>query len=93
MRSESELSRYEEEEEFDAVTDVLAPKEVYLVAAPAGGDCSLMTSVIGQLEGIGFEAGFTCEQVTGYIAVSPVYFRAPCLARAASCGDAERCVD
>ena len=51
------------------MTDVLAPKEVYLVAVPAGSDPSVTTSVISQLEGIVFEAGFTSEQVlaTSYL--------------------------
>ena len=48
------------------MTDVLAPKEVYLVAASPGCDPSVMTSVVGQLEGISFEAGFTSEQVKSY---------------------------
>ena len=62
-QSKIELRRYEEEEEFDAVTDVLAPKEVYLVGTPAGSNSSLMTLVISQLNGISFDAGFTSEQV------------------------------
>lgn len=56
------LSRYEEEEEFDAVTDVLAPKQVYLVAAL---DASSTEAVKSHLEHLSFEAGFSSQQVTG----------------------------
>ena len=55
------LTRYEEEEEFDAVTDSLAPKEIYLAAPEAGSTKAIRR----QLEGISFEAGFTSQQVPG----------------------------
>ena len=44
------------------MTDVLSPKEVYIAAVP--GSTSSQTEVVrGQLEEIGFEAGFASQQV------------------------------
>ncbi len=42
------------------------------MAAPAGSDPAMMTSIASQLEGIGFEAGFTSEQVIGHFMASAV---------------------
>lgn len=54
------MPRYDEEEEFDAVKDVLLPKRVFLVLPPESPQEA--DRLRSQLRTLSFEAAFTSQQ-------------------------------